>query len=199
MTPDDLWDLNRWDAEPGLLNTELWERLVRGECARVVILSPLVARKMLEFYFPQTLGLPPLPYFSVDLTPTELAARAETLAAGDRWITEGLAWAEYFMPRAEAIISVETEMMDVLSRPSPRLYWNLGTIMNWANARRRKHKARRRAEPSMLDLALDAGRRTHADRKPAALAIAEDDYPDKLIRVSTWQQIRALKKVRAPL
>jgi hypothetical protein len=57
--------------------------------------------------------------------------------------------------------------------------------MNWANAQRRKHKARRQAEPSILDLALDVTRRTKADRKPAALAIAEDDYPDKLIRVST--------------
>lgn len=198
MRPDDLWDPDRWDAEPAPLNTELWERLIRGECARVVILSPLVWRRMLEFYFPQTLGLPPLlPSFSVDLTPTELAARAESLAAGDRWITEGPAWAEYFLPRAEAIISVETEMVDVLSRPVPRLYWDLGTLMNWAKARRRKHRARQQVESSMLDL-VGATRRTQADRKPAALAIAEDDYPDKLIRVSTWQQIRALKKVRAP-
>jgi hypothetical protein len=46
-----------------------------------MILSPLVARRLLEFYFPRTLSLPPLPYFSVDLTPAEL----ETSRNAGRW------------------------------------------------------------------------------------------------------------------
>lgn len=49
-----------WAAaiDPLYENPELWERLIGGDCARVVVLGPSVGRSMLELYFPQTLGWP---------------------------------------------------------------------------------------------------------------------------------------------
>ena len=55
---------DQWDAATDQLyeNAELWERLIGGDCDRVVVLGPAGRRSMLELCFPQTLGLPPLRY-----------------------------------------------------------------------------------------------------------------------------------------
>ena len=34
--------------------------------------------------------------------------------------------------------------------------------------------------------------------KPTVLSIAEDEYPEKLVRVTSRAQVRELRKVRAP-
>lgn len=112
---DDLWDKA---TDQLYVNTDLWERLIHGDCARVVVLGPSVGRSMLELYFPQMLGLPPLRRFFSYSTPEELAAEATRLAATDRWIAEGEIWAESFLPRAEVILSVETERLALMARPT---------------------------------------------------------------------------------
>jgi len=51
----------------------------------------------------------------------------------------------------------------------------------------------------LLDLADDlprAAKRT--GMKPTVLSIAEDEYPEKLARVTSRAQVRELRKVRAP-
>ena len=196
---EDLWEPERWDRPAP--NTELWERLVRGECSRVVIVNLSVGRSAFELFFPQTLGLPPLRRFATALAPEVLAAEAESLAAADRWITEGPEWAEYFMPRAEAIISVEAEMFSLVG--PTRGPWGIDDVLRVVRHVRERRRARRAASrqsvASLLDLALDQPLRAQRVRmKPAALAVAEDEYPEKLMRVTSRAQVRELRKVRAP-
>ncbi|HEY3481158.1 MAG TPA: hypothetical protein VGL02_19880 [Streptomyces sp.] len=198
-------DADAWDdvnfplPEPEPANAELWERLIHGECSRVAILSPAVGRGMLELYFPQTLGLPPLwcrPYSN----PETLAAEAADLAANDRWIAEDEVWVRHFLPRAEAIVSVETTRIAVMATPARRTYVDAETVAQWIRRSRARRRRGREGEPpiSALDLALAptpvVGSRV---MKPVSLAVAEEDYADKLIRVSTRGQVRALRKVRA--
>ena len=196
---DDPWSEAAYPLDT---NPELWERLIRGDCARVVVLSPTARRSMIELYFPQTLGLPPLRRFSSRLTSQELAAEATTLAAGDRWIVEGEIWAEHFLPRAEAVISIETDRVAAMApQTRRRMYIDLDTVLKWierTRAKRRQRKASAGSHTSPLDAALTARTpSTNGIPKPTSVAIAEDEYPDKLIRVTTRAQVRALRTLRA--
>ena len=145
------------------MNPELLQRLLFGECDRVLIVSPPIRRSVLEFYFPQTLGLPPLRCPRGDITADQLAAEAEGLAATDRWITEDRWWAECFMDRAEAIVSIETRRVAAMARGYSLTHRSPGAT----------------------------------GRKPPALSLAEQQYPEKLIRVTTSQNVRQLRMVRA--
>ena len=145
------------------MDPDLLGRLLGGECERVLIVGPLIRRSFLEFCFPQTLGLPPLRCYSRSLTPAELAAEAENLAATERWITEDPLWAEHFMARAEVILSIETKRV---------------ASMSW------RYSLSHRSPGS-------------AGRKPAALPVTEQRYPEKLIRVTTPENVRQLRMVRA--
>lgn len=196
---DDEWDETNFPLPE---NAELWERLIRGECSRVVILSPPRRGSMLTLYFPQTLGLPPLRCRYDTSEPQGPAGDAAILAATDRWIAEGEAWARYFMPRAEAIISVETHRVVAAAVPAPTLAITADTVSKWvhrARAGRRRRGTSDESGISALDLALSSRLLEHSrSPKTPSLEIAEQEYPDKLIRVSSRAQVRTLRKVRAP-
>lgn len=86
-------------------NGELWERVINGDCARIVLLTPPMRRSMFELYFPQTFGLRPLSSHSYYAPAnSDLSATARDLAATDRWVVEGTNWIEHFLPRACAIL-----------------------------------------------------------------------------------------------
>lgn len=157
---------------------ELWQRLLRGDCTRVVLLHPT---NVLGTYFPQALGLLPMSPYQYRIT-GDMATAAERLAAADRWIVEGDQWTAFFMPRAQVILSAEI-----------RYTRNTYTPRRWPRS-----GAVRESRDSVLDLAFDqqpAWARTVV--KSVNLALAEDEYPDKLIRITSWGQVRRLRKVRA--
>ncbi|WP_194892735.1 hypothetical protein [Catenulispora pinisilvae] len=192
---DDPWEEANYPLHH---DAELRERLIGGGCARVVVLSPLIGQSMLDLYFPQGLGLPPVRRFARNATRdelelAELAAEATRPAAADRWIAEGEVWAEYFLARAEAVVSVETDWIDFIAGPRrprpPRL--DLDRVWKWIRSARDKRRHR-----SALDL-LPLATASRTAMKPTSLAIAEDEYPEKLIRVTSRAQVRALRKVRA--
>jgi hypothetical protein len=193
---------DQWDAATDQLyeNAELWERLIGGDCDRVVVLGPAGRRSMLELCFPQTLGLPPLRY-SIGYSRAEhLGANAAEAAATDRWIVEGEDWAPYFMPRADAILSVETARVAAMA-----LFSANAEITPFGRWKRQALRSLRRrwtageAGPgiSVIDAVLaQEPLRTDYPMKPESVAIAEDEYGEKLIRVSTQAQVRALRQVR---
>lgn len=154
----------------------LWERLFGGGCTRVVLLGGGCST-----HFPQALGLLPMIWHRYRIEGS-VAVAAAKLAATDRWIVEGEPWVQYFMPRAQVIISVE---LPYTAR---------------AAKTRRSHKPARHSGDSILDVALDQSSAPIWSRgvpKSPILALAEDEYPGKLLRVTSWAQIRALRKVHA--
>ena len=189
-------------SSPPPVSPELWERLIRGHCSRVLLLSPLVNDSMIALYFPQTLGLRPYRCRSSTSVPKKLAAEAAAVAATDRWIVEGELWAQYFLRRAEAIISVETPRVIALASPGRRTYLATEAVAGWlrrARAERRRHGTADQSPISTLDLALAPTAHTPSrSLKPLSLKVAEERYADKLIRISSRAQVRALRKVRAP-
>lgn len=157
---------------------ELSPRLLRGECTRVVLLAPTA---VLARYLPQALGLLPMSPYQYRIT-GDLATAAGKLAATDRWIVEGDQWAEFFMPRAQVILSAEI-----------RHTRDKGRSRRWPTSR-----TDRRAEKSVLDMAFDQQPGwARPVVKSVKLALAEDEYPDKLLRITSWSQVRRLRKVRA--
>jgi hypothetical protein len=185
---DDPWDETNY-ALYG--DADLWSRLISGGCGRVVVLSPLAGRSILDLYFPQGLGLPQVRRFASNATPEDLAAEATSLAAGDRWIAEGEIWAGYFLARAEAIVSVETDWVAVIANPRRPRPLDLNTVSTWI--RRARDKRRHPGTPDLLPIATA----NRSAMKPASLAMAGDEYPEKLIRVTSRAQVRALRKVGA--
>ncbi|MEY9929179.1 hypothetical protein ABH926_003819 [Catenulispora sp. GP43] len=191
---------DQWDAATDRLygSAELWGRLIGGDCDRVVVLGPAIRRSMLELYFPQTLGLPPLRY-SIGYSRAErLGANADEAAATDRWIVEGEEWAPQFMPRADAIISVETARVAAIALISANA--GLTPFGRWKRQALGDHRRRKEAHRpgiSIMDAVLEQEPiRTDFPMKPQSVAIAEDEYGEKLIRVSTRAQARALRRVR---
>ncbi|MEZ0111656.1 hypothetical protein ABH920_005674 [Catenulispora sp. EB89] len=181
------------------INADLWARLLAGNCTRVVVLSPPMNRSIFELYLPQTLGLKPLRLIEYSRR-GDLATTATSLAATDRWIAEGEEWAPHFLPRATAILSIETHRVTTMAI---RLaYPGLGTTrlrFRQARARHHQRKSNRTAGPAyLLDTALNSPRlTTNRDLKPPTLTLAEEHHAAKLIRITSNTQVRALRKVRA--
>jgi hypothetical protein len=132
-------------------------------------------------HFPQALGLLPVSWRRYRIE-GDLATAATTLAATDRWLAEGEPWIQYFMPRAQVILSVELPFSGRAAKT------------------RRSHKPVRNSGDSILDIALDQSAAPIWSRgvpKSLSLARAEDEFPGKLLRVTSRAQIRALQRVHA--
>lgn len=172
------------------VDSELWERLLSGHCARVAILSPITNRSMVELYFPQTLGLPPLWCRWMHDSPEVIAANATALAATDRWIAEGPVWIEHFLPRAEAIISVETRRVTMRANMAAASQISLTEAtkrMGRAAARRRSAASDENVFSSGFSLALDSPPLTRSSTmRPATLTSRSRSFPRSWFGCRRW-------------
>jgi hypothetical protein len=189
------------------VDTALWEQLIAGRLNRVVVVGPPIPnRSLIAKYLPQTLGLRPIPWFAYgpeqsDFADFDFPDLAEDLASRERWIIENVptAWVEPFLRRADAILVFDTLWTRAESQPAPAARVAVGSLRRALSARRRKRDDA--SGDAMFDFGLAAKPPTGFGMlgiRSEIEAIAELDFPEKLIWITTHGQISLLRKVRAP-
>jgi hypothetical protein len=188
---------------------DLWDRLVAGELNRVVLMGGgEMGVSMMTRHVPQTLGLRPLWWHSYNKVVSSgddgrIAALAEELAAEERWITENLPvrWAQPFLVRADVLIHFDT-VLDRHIGPNSRTAPSPLAIVKYGLRRLTRAikpgRAARQDSGLTFDFTDVAPLPWNAPARSPLVQMAELDFPGKVIRVTTHDQIRQLKAVRAP-
>jgi hypothetical protein len=182
----------------------LWARLLEGRVTEVFLIGGSVAIDL-----PQALGLEPIVIDAYTYTPSpegrprtneELAVIARQLAPGKRWITQGLApfWAPPFLEHAEVILLFDIPERNASVREAYEPVGWLDPIIwlvRWIVRRYKRSKATEDELAAMLYAQARQPRRRLTSAEIAAPVL--ERYPEKVLRITSWDERRNLRRVRA--
>ena len=175
----------------------MWRRLLDGEFTEVAVL-----RCDLAYDLPQTLGLEPIYVEAYQYTSdgrprtqSEIGHIAEQLAAEKRWImvAHWAWWAFPFLKTAQVIL-----VFDVFGRAARAPGNSPGALLAAAFRQwRARHRATKSGAVGGVDFALTSIPVRRRDPISDLIELAEAHYPDKILHVTSYEQLRQLRKVRA--